>query len=153
MPSCLLKWYKGSPIQPSEQINVSKSQKHFLLKLHCPKNEWNIWKNSALRSRGRMLSKISLVFWAIQFEEKYFWDLLTFSRCIFLILRVCMYVYYVPTYTLHVLYTVNIRLKLTYELSKWPYWRPRKNNKSCLSFSQQDVRCEWYIYNQSLDNL
>ena len=32
------------------QVKVSKSQKHFLLKLHCPKNEQNIRQNSALWS-------------------------------------------------------------------------------------------------------
>ena len=30
-------------------LKVSKSQKHFFLKLHCPKNERNIWQNSALK--------------------------------------------------------------------------------------------------------
>ena len=32
------------------EIKVSKSQKHFFLKLHCPKNERNIWQNYALHS-------------------------------------------------------------------------------------------------------
>ena len=32
-------------------LKVSKSQKHFFSKLHCPKNEWNIRQNSALESR------------------------------------------------------------------------------------------------------
>ena len=32
-------------------LKVSKSQKHFFLKLHCPKNERNIRQNSALESR------------------------------------------------------------------------------------------------------
>ena len=31
-------------------LKVSKSQKHFFLKLHCPKNERNIWQNSVLAS-------------------------------------------------------------------------------------------------------
>ena len=30
------------------EIKVSKSQKQFFLKLHCPKNEQNIRQNSAL---------------------------------------------------------------------------------------------------------
>ena len=30
------------------QVKVSKSQTHFFLKLHCPKNKRNIWQNSAL---------------------------------------------------------------------------------------------------------
>ena len=37
-------------------LKVSKSQKHFFLKLHCQKNEQNIWQNSALASWGRILS-------------------------------------------------------------------------------------------------
>ena len=32
-------------------LKVSKSQKHFFLKLHCPKKEQNIRQNSALESR------------------------------------------------------------------------------------------------------
>ena len=31
-------------------VKVSKSQKQFFLQLHCPKNEGNIWQNSALWS-------------------------------------------------------------------------------------------------------
>ena len=42
-------------------LKVSKSQKYFFLKLHCPKNERNIWQNSA----GH---------WS--FNKKCFWDLL-----------------------------------------------------------------------------
>ena len=34
----------------SAPLKVSKSQKHFFLKLHCPKNELNIRQNSALAS-------------------------------------------------------------------------------------------------------
>ena len=33
-----------------EEIKVSKSQKYFFLKFHCPKTEWNIRQNSALCS-------------------------------------------------------------------------------------------------------
>ena len=33
-----------------ELLKVSKSQKHFFLKIHCPKNERNIWQNSTLWS-------------------------------------------------------------------------------------------------------
>ena len=53
-----------------KSLKVSKSQKQFLLKLYCPKNERNIRQNSVLWS----LSTISLVFWA------FFWDLLTFVQ-------------------------------------------------------------------------
>jgi hypothetical protein len=35
----------------TKNLKVSKSQKHFFLKLHCPKNERNIRQNSALESR------------------------------------------------------------------------------------------------------
>ena len=52
-------------------LKVSKSQKHFFLKFHCPKNEWNIRQNSALWSWGRILSNILFVFWAMEFQEKY----------------------------------------------------------------------------------
>ena len=31
-------------------LKISKSQKHFFLKLHCPKNKRDIWQNSALVS-------------------------------------------------------------------------------------------------------
>ena len=31
-------------------LKISKSQKQFFLKLHCPRNEQNIWQNSALTS-------------------------------------------------------------------------------------------------------
>ena len=31
-------------------VKVSKSQNQFFLKLHCPRNERNIWQNSALAS-------------------------------------------------------------------------------------------------------
>ena len=48
-------------------LKVSKSQMHFFLKLHCPKNERNIWQNSAL--------------WIFRSVSKnYFWDLLTFNK-------------------------------------------------------------------------
>ena len=48
-------------------LKVSKSQKHFFLKLHCPQNERNIWQNSALIGQ-----------WSLM--KKYFWDLLTFLK-------------------------------------------------------------------------
>ena len=51
-------------------LKVSKSQKHFFLKHHCPKNEQNIWQNSALASKGRILSNVLFVFGAMQFQEK-----------------------------------------------------------------------------------
>ena len=51
-------------------LKVSKSQKHFFLKLHCQANEWNIWQNSALASYGRILYKISFIFWVMEFQEK-----------------------------------------------------------------------------------
>ena len=51
-------------------VKVSRSQKHFFLKLHCPKNERYIWQNSALASYGRILSNILFVIWAMEFQEK-----------------------------------------------------------------------------------
>ena len=39
-------------------LKVSKSQKHFFSKLHCPKNERNIRQNSALESRIGGIGKI-----------------------------------------------------------------------------------------------
>ena len=33
-------------------LKVSKSQKHFFLKFHCPKNKRNIRQNSALESKS-----------------------------------------------------------------------------------------------------
>ena len=54
-PSCTLgrcqtwnSWTDHSEIPA--YIKVSKSQKHFFLKLHCLKNERNVWQNSALAS-------------------------------------------------------------------------------------------------------
>ena len=41
----LLSWIFSSEIC---MIKVCKSQKHFFLKFHCPKNKRNIWQNSAL---------------------------------------------------------------------------------------------------------
>ena len=49
------------------RLKVSKSQKHFFLKFHCPKNKRNIWQNSALASLGRILL---FVFWAMEFQER-----------------------------------------------------------------------------------
>ena len=70
-------------------LKVSKSQKHYFLKLHFPKNELNIWQNSARASYGRILSNISSVSWAMEFQEKCFWDLLTFrSRITYLVILI-----------------------------------------------------------------
>ena len=60
------------PIGIKLELKVSKSQKHFFLKLHCPKNEPNIWQNSALAS------------W--EFQEKMY--------CLFVCLLVCLF--YLP---------------------------------------------------------
>ena len=38
-------------------VKVSKSQKHFFLKFHCPKNEQNIRQNSALESKKWSIQK------------------------------------------------------------------------------------------------
>ena len=54
----------------TSRLKVSKSQRHFFLKLYCPKNELNIWQNSALASKGRILFNISFIFWAMEFQEK-----------------------------------------------------------------------------------
>ena len=51
-------------------LKVSKSQKQFFLKLHCPRNEQNTRQNSALWSWGRNLSNISFIFWAMEVQEK-----------------------------------------------------------------------------------
>ena len=67
-------------------LKVSKSQKHFFLKLHCPKNEQNICQNSALASYGIIFSNILFVFWAMELQENYFWDLLIFKKTSFWIL-------------------------------------------------------------------
>ena len=50
---------KQCPIIWQLILKVSKSQKHFFFKFHCPKNERNTWQNSALASYGRILSNIS----------------------------------------------------------------------------------------------
>ena len=39
------------PVCMTYLVKVSKSQKKFFLKLHCPKNERNITQNSALESK------------------------------------------------------------------------------------------------------
>ena len=54
----------------SSYLKVSKFEKHFFLKLHCPKTERNISQNSALVLYSRILSNISFVFWAMEFQEK-----------------------------------------------------------------------------------
>ena len=43
-----VQFMNSSFIFPSLLLKVSKSQKHFFLELHYPKNERNIWQNSAL---------------------------------------------------------------------------------------------------------
>ena len=52
-------------------LKVNKSQKKRFLKLHCPKSERNSCENYALASSGRILSNISLVFWAIEFQKSF----------------------------------------------------------------------------------
>ena len=59
-------------------LMVSRSQKHFFLKLHCPKNEGKIRQYSALWSYSRILSDISFLFWAMVFQEK---NVLRFTDC------------------------------------------------------------------------
>ena len=49
----------GSFLMRLALLKVSKSQKYFFLKLHCPKNEQNIRQDSAIASQGRILSNIS----------------------------------------------------------------------------------------------
>ena len=53
IPYDIFKYPKKSYQQPTSYytyLKVSKSQKQFSLKLHCQKNERNIWQNSALAS-------------------------------------------------------------------------------------------------------
>ena len=70
----------------SASLKVSKSQKQFFLKLHCPKNKRNIWQNSALASFCVILC---LFFGQLSFKKKWFWDILTFNR--FYKLRIIWY--------------------------------------------------------------
>ena len=48
-------------------LKISKSQKHFFLKLHCPQNKLNIWQN-LLRTEICLIFR-SLI-WAMEFQEK-----------------------------------------------------------------------------------
>ena len=48
-------------------LKISKSQKLFFLKLHCPQNDLNIWQNLL---RAEILSNISFFLWAMEFQEK-----------------------------------------------------------------------------------
>ena len=56
-------------------LKVSKSQNQFFLKLHCPKNERNIWQNSTLASYCPIFCSF---FGQWGFKKNWFWDLLTF---------------------------------------------------------------------------
>ena len=58
-------------VTTTARLKVSKSQKFFYLKLHWPKNEQNIWQNFV---------KYFVCFWAMELQEKCFWDLLTFTK-------------------------------------------------------------------------
>ena len=51
-------------------LQVSKSQKHFFLNLHCPKNEQNIRQNLVLWRWSRILSNISFFWGAMEVQEK-----------------------------------------------------------------------------------
>ena len=63
--------FKGTPFDYFWfLLKVSKSQNHFFLKLHCPQNERKIRQNSARWSKGKILSNISFVFGAMEFQEK-----------------------------------------------------------------------------------
>ena len=62
-------------------LKVSKSQKNFSWKSIAQKtNEIFIRQNSALLRYGKILSNISFFFGAMEFQEKGFWYLLTFSK-------------------------------------------------------------------------
>ena len=55
-------------------VKVSKYQKHFFLKLHCPKDERNIRQNYALACFIRqnfVQYFVTFVFWANEFQEKF----------------------------------------------------------------------------------
>ena len=62
-----------------EFLKISKSQKHFFLKLRCPKNELNIWQKSAQLHRAEFCLIICSFFWQLSFKKNSFWDLLTFN--------------------------------------------------------------------------
>ena len=62
-----------------EFLKVSKSQKHFFLKLRCPKNELNIWQKSAQLHRAEFCLIICSFFWQLSFKKNSFWDLLAFN--------------------------------------------------------------------------
>ena len=54
-------------------VKVSKYQKHFFLKLHCPKDERNIRQNYALACFIRqnfVQYFVTFVFWENEFQEK-----------------------------------------------------------------------------------
>jgi hypothetical protein len=52
------------------QLKVSKSQKHFFLRLHCPQNERNIKTKFCPMKLRQNFSNISFVFGAMEFQEK-----------------------------------------------------------------------------------
>ena len=53
-------------------IKVSKSQKHFFLKLHCPKNERNIRQNSVLALSSFIRAEFRSFFGQWGFKKKCF---------------------------------------------------------------------------------
>jgi hypothetical protein len=83
------------------KLKVSKSQKHFFLKLHCPKNQRNIWQNSDLASWGRILSNVLFIFGAIEFQGKL---LLSFTD-----------LYLITELTRKVMKNMSVQ----FEISKW----------------------------------
>ena len=60
-------------------LKVSKSQKQFFLKLHCPKNERNIWQILPYEARAEFCQIFRSFFYGVS-REKLFWDLLTFIK-------------------------------------------------------------------------
>ena len=60
-------------------LKVGKSQKHFFLKLHWPKNERNIWQNYALAARAEFCQIFRSFFGHWSIKKKCFWGLLTFN--------------------------------------------------------------------------
>ena len=51
-------------------LKVSKFQKQFFLKLHCPKNEKNIDKILPYEARAEFCQIFRSFFWAMEFQEK-----------------------------------------------------------------------------------
>ena len=63
-------------------LKVSKFQKQFFLKLHCPKNERNIDKILPYEARAEFCQIFRSFFGQWIFKKKCFWDLLTFTHII-----------------------------------------------------------------------